>query len=235
MRGNDSDPTVTALLAGDEQAFTDLVRSLEPMMLRLALRHVATASSAEEVVQDTWVVVVRSLPTYQARASLRTWVIAILLNLAKSRGRADRQTVPFCDLPASAIEAATTQVTAETHRSLGHEESPAPDGDFVPAWRRGRGTWRRPPEAWPPQPEQSVLDGELRTVLDTAIGALPVRQRAVLQLRDGYGLSTQETGDLLDLEPGTVRVVLHRARTTLRMSLAAHQGASAAHPMDGRP
>jgi RNA polymerase sigma-70 factor (ECF subfamily) len=70
-------------------------------------------------------------------------------------------------------------------------------------------------------PDAALLRTDRREVLESAIAALPPGYRAVLILRDLEGLSTDEAAHALGLTPATVKVRLHRARLTLRASLAA--------------
>ena len=84
-----SDPDgrlVEALRAGDEAAFEALVRTYQSSMLRLAETFVRTPATAEDVVQETWLAVMRGLRLFEGRSSLRTWIFQILINRAKSRG-----------------------------------------------------------------------------------------------------------------------------------------------------
>lgn len=77
---------VDALRAGDETAFMMLVEHVQPTMLRIARMYVPTRAIAEEVVQDAWVGVLRGLDAFEGRSSLRTWILRILVNTAKTRG-----------------------------------------------------------------------------------------------------------------------------------------------------
>ena len=63
--------------------------------------------------------------------------------------------------------------------------------------------------------ERAELDAAVRE----AIAALPEERRIVVVLRDLEGLSYEEIGDALELEPGTVRSRLHRARLDLKAKL----------------
>jgi RNA polymerase sigma-70 factor (ECF subfamily) len=47
---------------------------------------VSSWESAEDVVQDAWLAVLRGIDRFEGRASLRTWVYRILINTAKTRG-----------------------------------------------------------------------------------------------------------------------------------------------------
>ena len=61
--------------------------------------------------------------------------------------------------------------------------------------------------------------GERDAALQQAIAALPEERRIVVVLRDVEGLSYEEIAQALDLEPGTVRSRLHRARLDLKDKL----------------
>jgi len=63
--------------------------------------------------------------------------------------------------------------------------------------------------------ERAELDAAVRE----AIAALPEERRIVVVLRDLEGLSYEEIGEVLELEPGTVRSRLHRARLDLKAKL----------------
>lgn len=84
-----------ALRAGDEPAFAALVREWHGPMIGVALGHVRGHALAEEVVQDTWLAVLRGLPAFRGQSSLRTWVFAILANRAKTSGIRERRSLPF--------------------------------------------------------------------------------------------------------------------------------------------
>jgi RNA polymerase sigma-70 factor, ECF subfamily len=88
-----SDPElVAALLRREEAAFCHLVTQLHRLMVRCALPYVACREAAEDIAQETWVVVIERLPTFAYRSSLRTWILAILLNRARShRGAESRR------------------------------------------------------------------------------------------------------------------------------------------------
>src|SRR5215218_10186488 len=86
---------VARLRTGDEQAFETLVARNYATMLALARTYVGTRAVAEEVVQEAWLAVLQSLERFEGRSSLRTWILAILVNKAKSRAIRENRTVPF--------------------------------------------------------------------------------------------------------------------------------------------
>jgi RNA polymerase sigma-70 factor, ECF subfamily len=94
------------LRAGDEDAFMEVVRAWSPSMVRVARMYVPSGAVAEEVVQETWLGVLRGLDRFEGRSSLKTWVFRILVNRARTRGERERRTVPFAALAgASALPA----------------------------------------------------------------------------------------------------------------------------------
>jgi RNA polymerase sigma-70 factor, ECF subfamily len=56
----------------------------------------------------------------------------------------------------------------------------------------------------------------------SAIDELPIRQRQVISLRDVEGWSSEEVCEILDLSEGNQRVLLHRARSKVRLALEAY-------------
>jgi len=199
----DESELLTALRAGDEAAFARLVQEWSRPMLLLARGFVSTEASAEEVVQDTWLAVIRGLDGFEGRAALRTWVYRILVNIAKTRGIREHRSIPWS--------------------SLGDEDSgPTVDPDLF----RGpddpyAGGWKSFPDEWR-TPEDGVLEAEVRDHLRQALERLPERQRIVLTLRDVVGCSSEEVCDLLDVSAANQRVLLHRARAAARQVLAAY-------------
>jgi RNA polymerase sigma-70 factor, ECF subfamily len=187
------DPDLLARLrAGDEAAFAAVVRGWSPAMLRVARAHVRTDATAEEIVQETWIGVLRALPGFEGRSMLRTWVFRILVNVARRRGRIEARTAAELDRPT---------VDPDRFRD--------PDDPYPGHWRDGAA-----PAAW--EPESALLSAEFRDVLSAALADLPERQRVVVELRDVHGLDPTEVCELLELTPANQRVLLHRGRARLR-------------------
>ena len=73
---------------------------------------------------------------------------------------------------------------------------------------------------WKPNPEQVYAQAEIEAILQNAAAGLPPGLRTVFLLRDVEGLSTEETGALLNLSEGAVKARLFRARLQLREDLS---------------
>ena len=77
---------------------------------------------------------------------------------------------------------------------------------------------------WCCMPEQELMSTEARANLEQAIERLPLSLRLVFLLRDIQGLSTKETGEVLDLSEMAVKTRLSRARLRLREDLSGYFG-----------
>lgn len=196
---------VDRLRAGDELAFMMLVDQLQPAMLRVARMFVSNAAVAEEVVQETWLGVLRGLDRFEGRSSLRTWIFRILTNTAKSRGQREGRSIPFSALAGDDLDA------------------PAVDADRLdPRGQDPRGHWSTLPDDWRGIPDDRLLGNETLAVVGRAIDTLPPMQAEVIRLRDVLGWSSDEVRNALDLTETNQRVLLHRARARVRAALERH-------------
>jgi RNA polymerase sigma-70 factor, ECF subfamily len=195
------DSLVTALRRGDEAAFAALVERHTPSMLRVAAGYVPNREDAEEVVQETWIALLKGLDGFQGRSSLRTWLFTVLVNIAKTRGVRERRETDV-------------QVLAFT----GGTVDPA---RFRAAGQEWAGHWKehRAPEPFPDTPEGSVLGDELIAVTRLELDKLPARQREVVTMRDVLGMESAEVNALLGISAANQRVLLHRGRAAVRQAL----------------
>ncbi len=76
-----------------------------------------------------------------------------------------------------------------------------------------------------PNPEHQAFAAELKTLLESAVDALPESHRLVFMLRDVEGLSTAETAECLEISEENVKTRLHRSRAMLRNDLFERTGA----------
>jgi RNA polymerase sigma-70 factor, ECF subfamily len=198
---------VTALRSGDETAFATLVETYHAKMVRMALTLVGDVTVAEEVTQDAWLGVLRGLARFEGRASLQTWIFAILTNCARTRAKRERRTIAFSVL-------------------LGDDEDDEPvvDPDRFQSEGQWQGHWRRFPMSWDELPEQHLLAQETLALAQQAIEALPPNQKLVIQLRDIEGLTAAEVCNILQVSESNERVLLHRARSKVHRVLAQYFG-----------
>lgn len=167
-------------------------------MARLARSIVSTEESAAEVVQDAWLAVVAGIAGYEGRSSLRTWVYRILVNIAKRRGAQENRGIAW------------------SNPSNGEHDGPSVDpGRFRGAGEQYAGHWRKFPAPWP-SPEQELLAVEITSQVVAALARLPRLQRIVITMRDVEGCNSREVCSILDISAGYQRVLLHRARASVR-------------------
>src|SRR5262249_16577934 len=194
---------LAALRRGDEQAFRDLVQRHQPMLLRLAGMYAPNHAVAEEIVQETWLAVLRGLDGFEGRAALHTWMARILVNIARRRSGREARSTPLSSL-----------ARAETD---GIE--PAVDPDRFMTTGRYAGHWASFPEDWSGVPENVLLSREVHAVARAAITQLSPAQRMVITLRDLQGWPPQDVSDALEISEANHRVLLHRARSKVRQAL----------------
>jgi RNA polymerase sigma-70 factor, ECF subfamily len=183
-------PSLDQLRAGDEAAYEKLVTVFSPWMQHVARKHVHSAGLAEDIVQETWLAVLRELDTFQGRSSLKTWIFQILVNQAKSAGRRERRMIAvdplnYCiDRPGASVNWPCAGMAAPVAR-----------------------------------PEDLVIADEAARTILAAVATLPPRDAQIIALRDIQGLSAPEAAEQLGISNGNQRVLLHRARVRLRALL----------------
>jgi RNA polymerase sigma-70 factor (ECF subfamily) len=183
----DSPDLVPRLLAGDETLFASLVQRWQAGLVRVAQAITGNVATAEEVVQETWASVLRSLRTFEGRSSFRTWVHRVCAHQALARSRQERR-APVPDEPV---------VDPDRFDEQGH--------------------WREPPLRWPEEtPEALAARREVMECIERAVSMLTLRQRVILTLRDVQGFSAEDACEILGVSAVHQRVLLHRARSRVR-------------------
>jgi RNA polymerase sigma-70 factor, ECF subfamily len=187
---------VERLQAGDEDAFVTLVRAYQVQMISVALAFVGSRAVAEEVVQETWLGVVRGIDRFAGRSSLKTWLFRIVVNRARTAGAREHRSVP-----------------------VGRAEPPEDPARFS-----DDGAWAAPLPHWSDEVDDRVVAATMTASIHQAIATLPSAQRQVVTLRDVQGLSSTEVCDLLDLSEANQRVLLHRGRVAVRRTIESQAG-----------
>ncbi|MFN3846111.1 MAG: RNA polymerase sigma factor [Paracoccaceae bacterium] len=191
----DDTTLVERLGSGDRIAFESVYRKHNAAMVRMCTGIVRNRATAEEVVQDTWVAVLKGISGFEGRSSLAGWIFAILVNKARSRAVRDGRTVSF--------------------------DGEGEDDGLAAAFD-GRGRWKDMPELWEKlTPERIVAGRSILAHVTVAIETLPPAQRTVLILRAEQDLEPSEVCAILNISEGNMRVLLHRARMSVRKTLDA--------------
>ena len=197
----DETTLIAALRDGDEATFSRLVDQHTPAMLRVARGYVRSHEIAEEVVQETWIALLKGVEKFEGRSSLRTWLFTVMINIAKARGVRERR-------DADAAMLAFTGGTVDPARFR------TGDDPWPGHWKVGE-----EPSPFPDTPEGSVLGTELVDIARRELDKLPERQRTVVTLRDLLGFDSAEVCELLDITVANQRVLLHRGRAAVRQVL----------------
>jgi RNA polymerase sigma-70 factor (ECF subfamily) len=201
----DETALVAALRRGDRDAFATLVDANSPWMMRIALSHVSSRASAEDAVQEAWLRCLRGLEGFEGRSALKSWLFVIVTNCARRRAERDARSVPFSELVRH--EAERIEPEPLEHRFF---------DDSHPRWPGG---WTTFSPGWEGLPEQQLLAAEVSVRIDSAAARLPAGQRAVFLLRDVEGWSSEDVCSALEISGSNQRVLLHRARHTIRAVL----------------
>ncbi|MHB8526272.1 MAG: RNA polymerase sigma factor [Candidatus Acidiferrales bacterium] len=118
-----------------------------------------------------------------------------------------------------AVNQALMKLRKRRHREISLDEPLETEESFMP----------REIEDWGPTPEERFEQTELSKILTAAIADLDFRLRAVFQLRDVEGFSTEQTAETLGLTIAATKTRLLRARLKLRDKLQKHFRSRASH------
>lgn len=190
---------VERIVAGEREAALLLVDRHHTAMACVAASILGDATQVPDVVQEAWIRVLGGIPHFEFRSSLKTWILSVTANvartMAKRLGRSERM-IP---------------VEAELE-----EGEPAVD----PARFTAIGSWREPPMPWSHgEPESTLLRKELCALMQRELEALPPNQRAVVVLRDVEELTSKEICETLGVTEANQRILLHRGRARLRAAI----------------
>lgn len=176
---------IKQLLAGDEITFNRVFKEYYNSMQAVAYS-IAGPIIADEVVQEAWFSALKALPKFEGRSSLKSWLIRIVANEAKTRRRKENRSVSL-----EAIQdtwATDPRFTENSH-------------------------WKNPSSQWHGDTPEDILSAEeLKDCIEKNMLKLPENQLAALRLRDSAGLSMDELCNILEVSSSNVRVLLHRAR-----------------------
>jgi len=193
----DEHALISASKSGDPAALEALVRTHQGRVYGFAMRMCRNVEDAKDILQETFLVMIRSLQEFREESKFTTWLYRIASNAClKKRRRGVHDPTP------------------EQELSL-DELMPRPDAEG-----------RRPEIAdWSEDAERALLRGELSARMEAAIDKLPREYKIVLLLRDVEGLSAEETAQALNLSVAAVKSRLHRARLFVRRELAEYLAA----------
>jgi len=177
---------ISATLAGDKNAFTQLVRRHE-RRVEVTVRGVMGDIPPQDVAdaaQDIFILAYRALGSFRGDSKFSTWLTRIALRYCYRSSRRRRRRSALFGSFADGSEG-----------SAGPLESQVVGGAAA---------------------DGIVLGEERRNAVLRALNALPEEFRAVLVLRVVEEMSVEEVADALDVSTGTVKSRLHRAKEKMR-------------------
>ena len=180
---------ITQFLEGSEEAFNRLVLKHQRRAYNIAYRFLAQHEDALEVAQDAFVRVYRNLRRFRGRASFKTWLYKIILNLARNRYR---HRVSRGELKKVSLDNPKQYEDSEAVREIADEKL---------------------------SPTRELGGREIQEQIQRGLMQLAAEHRQVIILRHIEGLSYDEMAQVLQCAQGTVKSRLHRARLELRQVL----------------
>jgi RNA polymerase sigma-70 factor, ECF subfamily len=176
--------------SGDRPAFAVLLRRHQAPLYNFVLRHLRSAPSAEEVVQDAFVRVVQSAADFKHEARFTTWLYTIARNLCIDHLR---------------------KSVLRRHPSL---DAPKP-GEQAEGPTLGEQTADARPDV-----ERAAASGEIRERVLAAVAALPDEQREVFLMREVSNLPFKEIARVVGVPENTVKSRMRYALERLQEALS---------------
>jgi RNA polymerase sigma-70 factor (ECF subfamily) len=184
---------IARLIERDEQAFSEIVRLYGDKVFGLIYRMLGNRQEAEDVAQDVFITVFKTIESFRGEAKFSTWLLRIAANHAKNRIK------HLARRPTEGVDPEdVSQVRASVDR-------PAP-----PVQARIEG------------PDTMLEAAQTERLMQESIANLPEDQRLLVVLRDVEEMSYQEIEEITGLPEGTIKSRLHRARMAIKEWLDRH-------------
>lgn len=173
---------------GDSEAMERLILKYQNRIYNVILKICANADDAAELTQETFVKVIENIDKFEGRSSFYTWAFRIAVNLTLNYcQRSGRRGLKSLD---SEDDEHYGQARQQLKEFLNDDSSP--------------------------DPAAVAANKELCEIVLKALMKLDDEQRTVVVLRDIEGMNYAQIAKVLDIELGTVRSRLSRARSNLR-------------------
>jgi len=172
----------------DEQAFAEIMRQYQDKVFGLVYRMLGNRPEAEDVAQEVFVTVFKTIESFRGEAKFSTWLLRIAANHAKNRIK---------HLARRPVEGADPDDVSQLR--------PLPDRPSPPV------------QAQIATPDAMLEAAETDRLVQEAIANhLDDDQRLLVELRDVQELSYQEIEEITGLPEGTIKSRLHRARMAIK-------------------
>lgn len=179
----------------DERAFNQLVLAYEEKIYRFVWRMLGHAEDAEDLTQEVFVQVFRSLDQFRGDSQLSTWIYRIAINLTKNRHKYWQRRF------------------RKAHQDLD------PSADHL-SWEQAPGLTSGEIS----RPDLDAIGNETERIIVACLHELDAPLRELLILRDVEGLSYEEIALILESPEGTIKSRLHRARNEFKQLVQKRRG-----------
>jgi RNA polymerase sigma-70 factor (ECF subfamily) len=196
----DESELIAQLAKGDDRAFRQVIAQHHSLMLSIA-RAIVGDTFADDVVQEAWVCVYNNVANFEQRSSLKTWLVTIVSNQAKTRLRKESRQVSLDQLDG---EVSGSYLDGVHFKTDGHWQQ------AVPQWSVE-------------SPDALLEEQQLQSCINRTLTLLPPAQKAAFILRDIEQQSFEDICHILAVSAANVRVLVHRARLTLMQVIDRYQ------------
>lgn len=176
----------------DEKAFREVVEEYSDRIYNLTYRMLGNREEAEDVSQEVFITVFKSIDSFRGDSKFSTWLYRIAVNHCKNRIK---------------------------YLSRRHDRDQSEyDEELLREQAAGAATAPNPA----PRPDKQLEGLELEQIMQRCIAQLEEEHRLVIVLRDVEDLSYEEICAITNLPTGTVKSRLHRARLALKKMMLEH-------------
>lgn len=171
---------ISRILSGEVALYEVIIRRYNPYLFKIGRSYGYNHHDTEDLMQDSFINAYSNLQKFENRASLKTWLVKIMLNQCYHK----RQKFSFQnEIPSDKLE-----------------KNPG-----IPMFSENA-----------PTTSETVMNNELKHILEAALLQIPEDYRNVFTLRELNGMSTRETSEALEISEANVKVRLTRAKAMLR-------------------
>jgi len=195
-------------LEGNIDALATLFEKYNRMVYRVAIKITKNHEDADDVVQETFLKVYKSINTFRKKSSFETWLYRIVVNLSLNvvKRRKRRRESPIDQVFGNGT---TNDVDSETEICSSWIARSTTQASVASSARSLNAVHYD-------EPHIRVERKELRRAVTQAVDSLPTKQKVVVVLHEFEGLTHPEIASILKCSVGTVRSRLHYARKRLR-------------------
>lgn len=197
---------VERLKRRDEAAFNELIRLYQGRIYRLVFRMLGDRTEAEDLAQEVFITVFKSIDGFRGDSKLSTWLYRVATNHCKNR-------IKYLDRRARGKKREFDEIA---------EHGTIDSATMNPSSQIAR-------------PDQMMEAYQKERILQVAIASLEEEHRTLIVLRDIEHLTYEQIQEITGLPEGTVKSRLHRARHALRAKVQRlSEGRRSSHPPRSR-